>query len=85
MELEDIFCSRVRLRLLKLIFNLRQLNTSDLAKRVGANYASTLKHLELLEKEDLIEQRLSGRTRYFRFTNSEKAQATMRLLEQWET
>jgi DNA-binding transcriptional ArsR family regulator len=84
MELEDVFCSKVRLKLLKLLFELRQLNTSDLAQRVGTNYASALKHLELLEKENLIEQRFSGRTRYFRFTNSAKAQATMRLLEEWD-
>ena len=84
MELEDFLCSKVRLKILKLLFKLGQLNTSDLAQRVGTNYASTLRHLELLEKEDLIEQRLSGRTRFFRFAESAKARATMRLLEEWD-
>ena len=83
MELEDFFCSKVRMKILKLLFRLGQLNTSDLAHRVGTNYETTLKHLLLLEKENLIEQRLSGRTRFFRFANSEKAQATMRILEEW--
>jgi len=85
MELEDFFCSKVRMKILKLLFRLGQLTTSDMAKRVGTNYASSRKHLELLEKENIIEQRLSGRTRYFRFANSAKAQATKKLLEEWET
>jgi len=72
------------MKILKLLFRLGQLNTSDLAQRVGGNYTSTLKHLELLEREKLIEQRVSGRTRFFRFANSPKAQATMKLLEEWE-
>lgn len=85
MELEDFFCSKVRMKILKVLFRLGQLNTSDLAQRVGTNYASTLKHLELMEKESLIEQRVSGRTRFFRFANGAKARATMRLLEEWDT
>jgi len=72
------------MKILKLLFRLGQLNTSDLAQRVGGNYTSTLKHLELLEREKLIEQRVSGRTRFFRFANSAKAQATIKLLEEWE-
>lgn len=84
MELEDFFCSKVRMKILKLLFRLGQLNTSDLARRLGANYETTLKHLALLERESLIEQRLSGRTRFFRFANGEKAQAIMKLLEEWE-
>ena len=85
MELEDFFCSKVRIKILKLLLKLGQLTPSDMASRVGTNYASTRKHLELLEKENIIEQRLSGRTRYFRFANSMKAQATKKLLEEWET
>jgi DNA-binding transcriptional ArsR family regulator len=85
MDLEDVFCSKVRMKILKLLFRLGQLNTSDLAKRVGTNYASALQHLALLEKENLIEQRFSGRTRFFRFASSVKARATMKLLEEWDT
>jgi predicted transcriptional regulator len=84
MELENFFCSKVRMKILKLLFRLGQLNTSDLAQRVGGNYSSTLKHLVLMEKENIIEKRVSGRTRFFRFANSAKAQATMKVLEEWE-
>ena len=71
------------MKILKLLFNLGQLNTSDLAHRLGANYETTLSHLALLEKEGVVVQRLSGRTRFFRFTKTLKARAIMKLLEEW--
>jgi len=40
-------------------------------------------HLTLLEKEAVVEQRLSGKTRFFRFANTMKAKATIRLLGEW--
>jgi DNA-binding transcriptional ArsR family regulator len=72
------------MRILKLLFRLGQLNTSDLAHKLGANYATTLGHLSLLKSEGIIAERLSGKTRFFRFTKTLKAQAVMRLLEEWE-
>jgi DNA-binding transcriptional ArsR family regulator len=42
-----------------------------------------MQHLTLLEKEGVITQRLSGRTRFFRFANTLKAQAVQKLLEEW--
>jgi predicted ArsR family transcriptional regulator len=84
MDLEGVFCSKTRMKILKLLFNLGQLNTSDLAHRLGANYETTLRHLTLLEKEHVVIHRMSGRTKFFRFTNSLKARAVVKLLEEWE-
>jgi DNA-binding transcriptional ArsR family regulator len=84
LDLEDVFCSKTRMRILKLLFKLGQLNTSDLAHKLGANYATTLGHLSLLKSEGIVTERLSGKTRFFRFTKTLKAQAVMRLLEEWE-
>jgi DNA-binding transcriptional ArsR family regulator len=72
------------MRILKMLFNLGQLNISDIAHRLGANYATTLRHLSLLKKEGVVTERRSGRTRFFRFTRTLKAQAVMKLLEEWE-
>lgn len=60
------------------------MNTSGLARKLRTNYKLTLKHLELLEEEDLIQHRISGRIRFFRFANTLKAEATTKLLEEWE-
>jgi DNA-binding transcriptional ArsR family regulator len=84
MHLEDVFCSKTRMRILRLLFQLGQLNTSDLAHRLGANYETTLGHLVLLEKEGVVTQRLSGKTRFFRLANTLKARAITKLLEEWD-
>ena len=72
------------MRILKLLFQYGQLNTSSVAKRLGTNYETAIRHLSLLEKEGVVMQRLSGKTRVFRFTNTLKARAAMELLEEWE-
>ena len=83
MKLEDVFCSKLRMKILKLLFQLRQIKTSDFQKRLGASYTVTMQHLTVLEKEGVITQRLSGRIRFFRFANTLKARAVQRLLEEW--
>ena len=55
-----------------------------MARRLGANYATTLSHLTLLKNEGVVTDRLSGKTRFFRFTSMRKAGAVMKLLEEWE-
>jgi DNA-binding transcriptional ArsR family regulator len=83
MDLGDVSCSKVRMKILKLLYNLGQLKTSDLQKRLGASYTATMQHLTVLEKEGVITQRLSGRTRFFRLAKTLKARAVQKLLEQW--
>ncbi len=84
MDFEDVFSSKTRMKILKLLFNLGQLHASDVADRIGMNYVTTVKHLAILEEERLVEHRVSGRVRFFRFANSVKARATIKLLEDWD-
>lgn len=84
LDLEDVFCSKTRIKILKLLFQYGQLNTSRIARRIGANYETALTNLRLLEKEDLVNHRLSGKARFFRLANSSKAKATIQLLQTWE-
>ena len=84
MDLEDVFCSKTRMKTLKLLFQCGQLNTSSIAQRLGTNYKTAIRHLSLLEKEGVVTQHASGKTRFFRFANTLKAQAVMKLLEEWE-
>jgi predicted ArsR family transcriptional regulator len=67
-----------------MLFQCGQLNTSCIAKRLGTNYETANRHLSLLEEEGVVNQRLSGITRFFRFTGTLKARAVMKLLEEWE-
>jgi DNA-binding transcriptional ArsR family regulator len=72
------------MKILKLLFPLMQLKTADFQKKLEASYTITMQHLTVLEKDGVITQRLSGRTRFFRFANTLKAQAVQKLLEEWD-
>jgi len=71
------------MKILALLYKFGQMNTSDIAERLKVNYKLALGHLELLEKETVVQHKLSGRIKYFRFANTLKAQATIELLEEW--
>jgi DNA-binding transcriptional ArsR family regulator len=85
MELEAVFSSKSRMKILKLIYKLGQLNVSDVARRLKLNYASTSKHLKVLESEGILQERTYGRVRMYRFNEgSAKAKAVQNLIDAWE-
>lgn len=84
MEIEEVFSSKPRMRILKLISRLGSLNVSDIARRINLNYSTTNKHLRLLESEGILQQRTYGRIRMYKFNNvSPKARAVENLIEVW--
>ncbi len=73
------------MKILKLIERLGELNVSDIARRIGVNFTTTSKHLQLLESEGILQQRTYGRIRMYRFNQaSPKAKAVQNLIEVWE-
>lgn len=85
MELEEVFSSKPRMKILRLLGRLGTLNVSDIAKRIGLNYSATNEHLKLLESEGVLVQRTYGRIRMYRFSESSaKAKAVQKLIETWE-
>ena len=85
MELEEVFSSKLRMKILKLIYNLGSLNITDIARRINANFASTAENLEVLEAEGILQERVYGRIRMYRFNEgSAKAKAVQNLIEVWE-
>jgi DNA-binding transcriptional ArsR family regulator len=85
MELEEVFSSKSRMKILKLIYKLGQLNVSDVARRLKLNYSSTSEHLKVLESEGILQERTYGRIRMYRFNEgSAKAKAVQNLLDAWE-
>jgi DNA-binding transcriptional ArsR family regulator len=84
LELEEVFSSKSRMKILKLIYQLGQLNISDVARRIKMNYSATAEHLKILEAEGIVEVRVYGRVHMYRFSDSEKAKAVAALIEAWE-
>jgi DNA-binding transcriptional ArsR family regulator len=85
MEIEEVFSSKPRMKILKLVSRLGALNVSDIARRINLNYSTTNQHLKLLESEGILKERVYGRVRMYRFNDiSPKAVAVQNLIETWE-
>ena len=85
MDIEEVFSSKPRMKILKLVARLGALNVSDIARRISLNYSTTNQHLKLLESESILQQRVYGRIRMYKFNEaSPKAKAVQNLIESWE-
>jgi len=85
MDVEEVFSSKLRMKILKIIFRLGEVNVSEIARRLGVNYAMTKRHLEILENEGIIQQKKFGRIQLYRINqNSSKAKAIQNLIDVWE-
>ncbi|MEM3536170.1 MAG: winged helix-turn-helix domain-containing protein [Candidatus Bathyarchaeia archaeon] len=85
MNVEDVLSSRIRMRVLKILVQMRELNVSEIARRLGVNHNTASKHLKVLEDEGILQHKLFGRIRLYRFNeNSPKAEALQNLIEVWE-
>jgi len=80
-ELEDVLCSRLTIRILKLLEQLGRLNFSDIAQRIGTNYKATSTRLKSLESEGVLRHIELGRIRLYSFKDSPKARAVVSFLE----
>jgi DNA-binding transcriptional ArsR family regulator len=85
MDLEEVFSSKLRMKILKLVYDLGSLNVSDIARRLNTNFASISEHLKVLEGEGILQELVYGRVRMYRFNEgSAKAKAVQNLIETWE-
>jgi len=85
MDIEDVFSSKLRIKILKLLMQMGELNISEIARKLGVNYNITNKHLKVLEDEGIIQHKVFGRIRLYRLNeHSSKAKALCSLIETWE-
>ena len=85
MELEQALASKLRIKILKILAQLGEVNVSEIARRLRANYRTTSNHLEILENEGIVRHKVFGRIRLYRLDESSpKAKALQSLIEVWE-
>jgi len=85
LQIEDIFSSKLRVKILKILWQLCEVNVSEIARRLRVNHKTTIEHLKLLEAEGIIQHKTFGRIRLYRFNEaSPKTKAIQRFLEAWE-
>lgn len=85
MAIEEVLSSKGRVKILRILSEIRELNISEIARRAGLNYATTNQHLEVLERHKLVRHKTFGRIRIFRY-NEENPRAIMikQLIDLWE-
>jgi len=85
MNVEDVFSSRLRIKIFKILMQMGELNVSEIARRLRVNYKTTDKHLKVLEDEGMINHKVFGRIRLYRLNESSpKAKAVQNLIKVWE-
>ena len=85
MDVEDVFSSRLRIKILKILVQVGELNVSEIARRLSVNYNTTKEHLKVLEDEGLLQHKVFGRIRLYRLNeHSPKTNAIRNLIEIWE-
>jgi predicted ArsR family transcriptional regulator len=85
MNVEEVFSSKARMKLLKVLAQVGEVNVSEIARRIGVNFQSASKHLQVLEDEGIIQHKMFGRIRLYRMNeHSPKAKAVQNLIETWK-
>jgi len=85
MNVEDVFSSKLRIKILKILMQVGELNVSEIARRLSVNYNTTSKHLKVLEDEGILQHKVFGRIRLYRLNeHSPKAKGVQNFMEAWE-
>jgi DNA-binding transcriptional ArsR family regulator len=85
MAIEDVLSSKGRVRILRILAEIGELNISDIARRAGLNYATTNQHLKALEDAGLVQHKKFGRIRIFRFNEENlRAKTVKKLIDLWD-
>jgi DNA-binding transcriptional ArsR family regulator len=85
MKIEEVFSSRGRVRILRVLSEISELNISELARRAELNYATANVHLQVLEEAGLVTHKSFGRIRIFRLNiENPKACLIRDLMEAWD-
>ncbi|NIQ05182.1 MAG: winged helix-turn-helix transcriptional regulator [Candidatus Korarchaeota archaeon] len=85
MNIEDVFSSKLRMKILKILMQVGELNVSQIARRLGVNYKTTIEHLRVLEEEGVVKHKIFGRIHMYRLDRaSPKTVAIQNLIQVWE-
>ena len=86
MSIETVFSSKGRVKILRILAEIGELNISEIARRAKLNYTTTNQHLQILETSGIVRHKNFGRIRIFRFNNENpRAKSIKELIEEWNT
>jgi DNA-binding transcriptional ArsR family regulator len=82
--IDDFFSPKGRMKILRVLADVGELNVSEIARRGGLNYATANQHLRVLESPGLVKHKKFGRVRIFRLEENPAARMIGELVESWE-
>ncbi|MFW9879560.1 MAG: winged helix-turn-helix domain-containing protein [Candidatus Thorarchaeota archaeon] len=84
--IEDLLGSRARVKILKTLARFEELTISLIIKKTRLNYSCVSKHLNFLNKNNLVQEKKFGRIKIFRYKSENlKARSLKNFIEIWET
>lgn len=84
-SLEQVFSSRGRIKIIRELAFSNELNISEICKRVGLNHSTTRSHLDVLIASGLIDEKMFGRIKIYRYRLEDmRARSLKNLFELWE-
>ena len=84
--IEELFSSRGRIKILRELAFSNELNISELCRRVSLNHSSTKSHLDVLIKSGLVEEKMFGRIKIYRYRVEDlKARSLKNLFDLWDS
>lgn len=83
-SLEEAFSSSGRIRILSLLSQVEELHLTEISRRTDQSYTATDRHLRVLRKAELVEEKDYGRVRIFRLRlENPRARMLRELILQW--
>jgi len=86
LEVEEVFSSYGRVKVMAVIMGSNELNISEITRRSGISHSSVEAHLEFLVKAGLLTEKRFNRIRIFKVNHSSaRASLLQRFLVDWST
>ena len=83
--IEEVFSSRGRVKIIRVLAKINELNISEIARQANLNHSTACQHLEFLEKAGLIQKKVFGRIKIYRFRlENIRAKAIKYLFDLWD-
>ncbi|MHA1934473.1 MAG: ArsR/SmtB family transcription factor [Candidatus Thorarchaeota archaeon] len=84
--IEELFSSRGRIKILNELATSSELNISELCRRVSLNHSTTKSHLSVLIASGLIEEKVFGRIKIYRYRIEDlRARSLKNFLHLWQS
>jgi len=84
--IDDIFSSKGRIKIIRLLAIEDELNISEIVKRTKLNHKIVSNHLQILKELGIVQEKKYGRIKIYRFRSEDfKVKAIKNLILIWES